>query len=121
MEKGYYGNGNGKNNNEGKVAIHNKNGKGLLQVSETAKAAADKASQSTIKMEKGYYTETASAFVMPDDVAIHNKNGKGLLHQDASLRKLGKLKVAIHNKNGKGLLRIRSPYLPSHILCRNPQ
>ena len=37
------------------VAIHNKNGKGLLQKREHKAEKASKESQSTIKMEKGYY------------------------------------------------------------------
>ena len=59
MEKGYY-----KMGNETKVtppvvvAIHNKNGKGLLQ--KNAVVAEQKLeSQSTIKMEKGYYFNKA--------------------------------------------------------------
>ena len=56
MEKGYYINLlNNNKNNESIVAIHNKNGKGLLQI-------ALKATISAVDM-----------------VAIHNKNGKGLL------------------------------------------
>ena len=62
-----------------KVAIHNKNGKGLLL---------------NIYVVKGT-NEIA--------VAIHNKNGKGLLHQ-IRLQSQRYQKVAIHNKNGKGLL-----------------
>ena len=38
-----------------KVAIHNKNGKGLLHGLDVAIFSVQKASQSTIKMEKGYY------------------------------------------------------------------
>ena len=64
------------------VAIHNKNGKGLLR-----------SFSATIDL---------SAAV----VAIHNKNGKGLLlefHNNLNLL----IEVAIHNKNGKGLLQRR--------------
>ena len=39
-----------------KVAIHNKNGKGLLQKEEQNRKNLYLTSQSTIKMEKGYYT-----------------------------------------------------------------
>ena len=44
------------------VAIHNKNGKGLLHFSDNFNGLLVPASQSTIKMEKGYY-ENASAGV----------------------------------------------------------
>ena len=37
------------------VAIHNKNGKGLLRTFQQPTQAGRKLSQSTIKMEKGYY------------------------------------------------------------------
>ncbi len=37
------------------VAIHNKNGKGLLPEEELWEKVKKQASQSTIKMEKGYY------------------------------------------------------------------
>ncbi len=62
------------------VAIHNKNGKGLLLANTTPAKVLDELSQSTIKMEKGYYlmsTFIAVSFIVI--VAIHNKNGKGLL------------------------------------------
>ena len=39
-----------------RVAIHNKNGKGLLQKEEQNRKNLYLTSQSTIKMEKGYYT-----------------------------------------------------------------
>mgnify|MGYP000617946627 CR=1 FL=1 len=54
MEKGYYGNIFRTGFDGGTVAIHNKNGKGLLQLS------------IELSIEK-------------ERVAIHNKNGKGLL------------------------------------------
>ncbi len=38
------------------VAIHNKNGKGLLHYFARSKGVVHWMSQSTIKMEKGYYT-----------------------------------------------------------------
>ncbi len=61
------------------VAIHNKNGKGLLHIYHIYNTAAS------------------------DLVAIHNKNGKGLLHvMDWDSTNINI--VAIHNKNGKGLL-----------------
>ena len=40
------------------VAIHNKNGKGLLQPVVVHIKKVDLKSQSTIKMEKGYYNES---------------------------------------------------------------
>ncbi len=62
------------------VAIHNKNGQGLLQ-------------------NDSYFQE-----IVENTVAIHNKNGQGLLPN--SFRKSAFFDiVAIHNKNGQGLLR----------------
>ena len=55
MDKGYYKR---KKQNEYRrilVAIHNKNGQGLLPNQDEALRAADAVSQSTIKMDKGYY------------------------------------------------------------------
>ncbi len=62
------------------VAIHNKNGKGLLQV----------------------YIQVIQKVIY--FVAIHNKNGKGLLLILCKKQKKTNYTVAIHNKNGKGLL-----------------
>ncbi len=61
------------------VAIHNKNGQGLLP--QCLKKHCDKKalSQSTIKMDKGYYTHSSFWLFNCDTVAIHNKNGQGLL------------------------------------------
>ncbi len=81
MEKGYYHNTKGISAEMLKVAIHNKNGKGLLR--HTQGCTTQKVfhqSQSTIKMEKGYYMmrkDLMNFFL--NNVAIHNKNGKGLL------------------------------------------
>ena len=55
MEKGYYPTLTPKSFWVLKVAIHNKNGKGLLPYSAKTEAQKAQASQSTIKMEKGYY------------------------------------------------------------------
>ena len=87
------------------VAIHNKNGKGLLQTDKAVIFLDGNKSQSTIKMEKGYYDELFQKVVDARKVAIHNKNGKGLLHQSqfAAIPAANR-EVAIHNKNGKGLL-----------------
>ena len=62
------------------VAIHNKNGKGLLPNVSMVYRIAQELSQSTIKMEKGYYKlkHNYTRFTKKI-VAIHNKNGKGLL------------------------------------------
>ena len=60
------------------VAIHNKNGKGLLLIWLYCRLLRQ-ASQSTIKMEKGYYNYTVSYKKTNPIVSIHNKNGKGLL------------------------------------------
>ena len=78
------------------VAIHNKNGKGLLLTIDL--------------IARG-----------KREVAIHNKNGKGLLQANQALKE-SKKEVAIHNKNGKGLLQevigIGDIY---SSCCRNPQ
>ncbi len=61
------------------VAIHNKNGQGLLPLVNEL---------------------TADELAV---VAIHNKNGQGLLPKPQN-PKTPKPQVAIHNKNGQGLL-----------------
>ena len=61
------------------VAIHNKNGQGLLRFA-------------TDSVTNSFTT-----------VAIHNKNGQGLLRK-YDIFQNGKNIVAIHNKNGQGLL-----------------
>ena len=79
MEKGYYPNrADMVHQLDKEVAIHNKNGKGLL-------------------LDKIFGED------LPDAVAIHNKNGKGLLLKGSS-KTVRVVPVAIHNKNGKGLL-----------------
>ena len=55
MEKGYYLNGTATDNAAQYVAIHNKNGKGLLPYVNLLILTNLSLSQSTIKMEKGYY------------------------------------------------------------------
>ena len=65
--------------NTAKVAIHNKNGKGLLLKFLIMQESECKKSQSTIKMEKGYYSKIICQWGQKNNVAIHNKNGKGLL------------------------------------------
>ena len=55
MEKGYYLETFLKYRARTKVAIHNKNGKGLLLKHISHSEFAHYMSQSTIKMEKGYY------------------------------------------------------------------
>ena len=80
MEKGYYSPAiNQPNSPLASVAIHNKNGKGLLRM---------------------VLLHTFAVLM----VAIHNKNGKGLLRVIWKFN-VGRFGVAIHNKNGKGLLR----------------
>ncbi len=61
------------------VAIHNKNGQGLLRID---------------------FTEDADY----NSVAIHNKNGQGLLPEIIYADEATEADVAIHNKNGQGLL-----------------
>ena len=80
------------------VAIHNKNGKGLLPI------------------DCG-----RTPTYMPNAVAIHNKNGKGLLRIGFYVRENPHVLVAIHNKNGKGLLHTYFTKLPLSPRGRNPQ
>jgi hypothetical protein len=80
------------------VAIHNKNGKGLLQI-----------------MNLTPHTVVVAA------VAIHNKNGKGLLPSFFFSDEKHANGVAIHNKNGKGLLLDKTVKGYIYILSRNPQ
>ena len=88
MEKGYYRFTTKIKTAMTEVAIHNKNGKGLLQKPKTHQQPAAVGSQSTIKMEKGYYVTTGQLWVYKKIVAIHNKNGKGLLLQFLCLHAL---------------------------------
>ena len=61
------------------VAIHNKNGQGLLR-QRFSRNGKRTESQSTIKMDKGYYLIYMNGFqIAIKTVAIHNKNGQGLL------------------------------------------
>ena len=55
MEKGYYRKAKTNRVQAKEVAIHNKNGKGLLPYLHSFLINANLMSQSTIKMEKGYY------------------------------------------------------------------
>ena len=61
------------------VAIHNKNGQGLLHYEKDNVQQGKAMSQSTIKMDKGYYSNMNGVYVDDEIVAIHNKNGQGLL------------------------------------------
>ena len=79
------------------VAIHNKNGQGLLP-----------------------WTGVIGA-CWHHTVAIHNKNGQGLLLKDTNGVPCAGKSVAIHNKNGQGLLPPQQPLPTPNITCRNPQ
>ncbi len=61
------------------VAIHNKNGQGLLHFSNAFFVFLCFMSQSTIKMDKGAQ-HVFLLLITEKIVAIHNKNGQGLLH-----------------------------------------
>ena len=99
MEKGYYYVHTYLDVNTLKVAIHNKNGKGLLRIGDWGLGIGD----------------------WGLGVAIHNKNGKGLLHKYNLLNGFTHT-VAIHNKNGKGLLRrCRLTHVSRSASGRNPQ
>ena len=81
MDKGYYLYTGGGEEPAVIVAIHNKNGQGLLPETVPQLLHYSK-SQSTIKMDKGYYLRIQHLVkkqVVYSCVAIHNKNGQGLL------------------------------------------
>ena len=78
MDKGYYATLALLNALKVNVAIHNKNGQGLL-LGKTSRKNILQVSQSTIKMDKGYYTYRGRWHGIVLAVAIHNKNGQGLL------------------------------------------
>ncbi len=79
MDKGYYTRTEKSSVLTTAVAIHNKNGQGLL------------------------HSMCGAVANRTNGVAIHNKNGQGLLREDATVTFRGYY-VAIHNKNGQGLL-----------------
>ena len=87
------------------VAIHNKNGQGLLREEEGFGTAYFIESQSTIKMDKGYYVskpmKSPSTKLVLSQSTI--KMDKGY-YRGGSKKKNGWITVAIHNKNGQGLL-----------------
>ena len=78
------------------VAIHNKNGQGLLQ-------------------QIGFLVRGYAV------VAIHNKNGQGLLHEIVVDKLVILHTVAIHNKNGQGLLPFLIVAITWNVPRRNPQ
>ncbi len=85
------------------VAIHNKNGKGLLPLLYGIVAYFFYQSQSTIKMEKGYYVIMMIEDLMLIKVAIHNKNGKGLLQEiriPSGIKYLGESQSTIKMEKG---------------------
>ena len=96
MDKGYYSPQLQNSITGVTVAIHNKNGQGLL-------------------LESRY---TIIRFFI--NVAIHNKNGQGLLPNSTNFLN-GHNKVAIHNKNGQGLLLIAKLAFNRYNTRRNPQ
>ena len=78
MEKGYYRNDIESQAATIKVAIHNKNGKGLLQSGKHRAKSPMPQSQSTIKMEKGYYpvsTTVAAALPLRSQSTIKMEKG----------------------------------------------
>ena len=66
------------------VAIHNKNGQGLLREALDDRRFTEQTSQSTIKMDKGYYKISENLRDELNKVAIHNKNGQGLLLKEVA-------------------------------------
>ncbi len=113
MDKGYYFGARVNWKHEIGVAIHNKNGQGLLRMARTMFSLLAW-SQSTIKMDKGYYPNINPKNKFPlQSVAIHNKNGQGLLLDDRRFTEQTTGIVAIHNKNGQGLLQRETPIVPN--------
>ena len=87
------------------VAIHNKNGQGLLQKTKKDTEVKIYASQSTIKMDKGYYKkrlQLSRTMLKWSQSTIKMEKGYYLHRYRGYV--LPRLGVAIHNKNGKGLL-----------------
>ncbi len=78
------------------VAIHNKNGQGLL------------------------LEDVVTISITDRNVAIHNKNGQGFL-RDFSWYSLEEINVAIHNKNGQGFLQSIFQADWTYQFGRNPQ
>ena len=76
MDKGYYRRASSLGLGNSGVAIHNKNGQGLLLM--------------------GFFNLIVIGYL----VAIHNKNGQGLLRTVTVAVRMTKFGVAIHNKNG---------------------
>ena len=97
MDKGYYSAVTPCFTTNTVVAIHNKNGQGLLQA--------------TLRKEGK----------LINSVAIHNKNGQGLLRPCISDSVGRGESVAIHNKNGQGLLHDINTLTAKGLNCRNPQ
>ncbi len=85
MDKGYYNSYIISSRYNSSVAIHNKNGQGLLLYVQDIMENKNIVSQSTIKMDKGYYATIAHSPQLSLRVAIHNKNGQGLLRSLALL------------------------------------
>ena len=106
MEKGYYSTGAIIGSTGAIVAIHNKNGKGLLHNNLYCYPFLLLVAIHN-KNGKGLLLQIQASSVSPlkGAVAIHNKNGKGLLHKNHIIPIDSINNVAIHNKNGKGLLR----------------
>ena len=103
------------------VAIHNKNGKGLLHDSHCKSSLIERVAIHNkngkgLLLDKLYSSGTRSRLV-----AIHNKNGKGLLQKQKNQEQKMNLIVAIHNKNGKGLLQINLAMSTLKHGRRNPQ
>ena len=103
-----------------KVAIHNKNGQGLLHTIHSTPLCYSW-SQSTIKMDKGYYYMLQECEIKCMKSQSTIKMDKGYYHIDRAMSVERKANVAIHNKNGQGLLHELLPASGSFIISRNPQ
>ncbi len=104
------------------VAIHNKNGQGLLQSRQ--KRGGRRRFKVAIHNKNGQgllHITKHSSVPAQVTVAIHNKNGQGLLLIRFSSTWIVTMNVAIHNKNGQGLLLAYGFQHGEIAPCRNPQ
>ena len=104
------------------VAIHNKNGQGLLLELEDKGLVLTRESQSTIKMDKGYYFKLGYRFrgSLRRSSQSTIKMDKGYYIDELKVSKTLS-EVAIHNKNGEGLLLRSNSLFYDKYCCRNPQ
>ena len=108
--------------NVANVAIHNKNGQGLLLTIIHLPSFSSYQSQSTIKMDKGYYQQEETIKESINRVAIHNKNGQGLLRLVCKVPRWALLLSQSTIKMDKGYYLIPiCKYFHKGNASRNPQ